>query len=216
MIPVLLSAVVLSACGRHSAAPNQAMSADLKHDLDQVTDQGLDLASQQNSAAFPLTEIKPQSSPAPTRTLRKASGPKAVASKKPTVKAAPEPVVAENVDKPQAETATPAPSPTVDQAPDPAAPAVPRPSSIPVDPNGGAGASGRDGGGRSTGTSDGGSVLGGIFGVIIRGAIGDGDHCDPRTDGRGRGRGRVYNPNFPPDPGSMGTPRRIPSRFPIY
>jgi hypothetical protein len=192
MIPVVMSAVVLAACGRHSAPTNQAMSDDLKHDLDQVAGQGLDLASQQKSAAFPLTETAPTSSPAPSHSLRKAPGPKAVASKKPTVKAAPAPVVAENTENVKAEApAAPAPAPTVQQAPDPSAPAVPRPSPIPVDPNAGSGASGGDGGGRSTGAGDGGSVLGGIFGVIIRGAIGDGDHCDPRTDGR-RGHGGVY------------------------
>jgi hypothetical protein len=213
MIPVVMSAVVLAACGRHSAPVNQAMSDDLKHDLDQVAGQGLDLASQQKSAAFPLTEIAPKSAPAPSHSLRKAPGPKAVASKKPTVKAAPEPVVAENTENSQAEApAAPAPSPTVQQTPDPSAPAVPRPSPIPVDPNAGSGASGRDGGGRSTGAGDGGSVLGGIFGVIIRGAIGDGDHCDPRTDGRGRGRhGGIYTPNYPIDPG-IGLPRQYPPR----
>jgi outer membrane biosynthesis protein TonB len=215
MIPVVMSAVALAACGRHSAPANQAMSDDLKHDLDQVAGQGLDLASEQKSAAFPLTETAPKSAPAPSHSLKRAPGPKAVASKKPTVKAAPEPVVAENTEKPQAEApAAPAPSPTVAQTPDPSAPAVPRPSPIPVDPNAGAGASGRDGGGRSTGTSDGGSILGGIFGVIIRGGIGDGDHCDPRTDGRRRGRGGVY---IPPqrDPG-IGLPPGIPTRLPRF
>lgn len=216
MIPVALSAVVLAACGRHSAPTNQAMSDDLKHDLDQVAGTSLDLASQQKSASFPLTEIAPTSSPAPSHHLRKASGPKAVASKHPTVKATPEPVVAEQ-EQPQTQTVAQTPSPTTAPAPDPSAPpAVPRPSPIPVDPNGGAGAQGRDGGGRSPGAGDGGgSVLGGIFGVIIRGAIGDGDHCDPRTDGRhGRRGGGVYNGGYPPNhPGQI--PTRMPGRIPF-
>lgn len=211
MIPAVLSAVVLAACGRHSAPTNHAMSDDLKHDLDQASATGLNLASQQKSAAFPLTEIGQTSAPAPARTLRKASGPKAVASKHPTVKAAPEPVVAEKVDEPQAEVMAQAPAPTTVAAPDPTAPAVPRPSPVPVDPNAGAGANGRDGGGRNPGAGDGGgSILGGIFGVIIRGGIGDGDHCDPRTDGRGRGNRGGYDPIYGPHPLPGGTPRRIP------
>jgi hypothetical protein len=212
MIPVALSAVVLAACGRHSAPGNQAMSDDLKHDLDQVASSGLDLASQQKSASFPLTEIAPSSSPAPSHTLKKAAGPKAVASKKPTVKAAPEPVVAEKVEEPQTQVAVQTPAPTVEPAPDPSAPAVPRPSPVPIDPNAGQGTNGRDGGGRSPGAGDGGgSILGGIFGVIIRGGVVDGDHCDPRTDGRGRGRGGYGRP--PLDPG-MNFPPGVPSRIP--
>jgi hypothetical protein len=212
MIPVALSAVVLAACGRHSTSTNQAMSDDLKRDLDQVAGGGLDLASQQKSAAFPLTEIAPHSAPAPSHSLRKASGPKAVASKNPTVKSAAAPEVAQKVDEPKAtEVTAQASSPTTAPEPEPNAPAVPRPSPVPVDPNGGVGAGGHDGGGRTAGSGDGGSILGGIFGVIIRGAIGDGDHCDPRTDGRGRGR------NYPPYGGiplPPGVPNsRIPSRF---
>ena len=46
--------------------------------------------------------------------------------------------------------------------------------------------------------SNNGSVLGGIFGAIIRGgAVGDDDHCDPRGGRRGGGRpigGDVYMP----------------------
>ena len=216
MIPVALSALVLAACGRHSAPTNQAMSDDLKRDLDQVSGSGLDLASQQKSAAFPLTEIAPTSSPAPSHSLKKAAGPKAVASKHPTVKAAPEPVVAEQAEeKPQTQVVAQAPSPNAEPAPDPNAPAVPRPSPIPVDPGAGQGTSGRDGGGRTPGASDGGSILGGIFGVIIRGGVVDGDHCDPRSDGRyPHGRRGPYGRNLPQDPG-ISLPPGIPNRFPL-
>lgn len=216
MIPVALSAVVLAGCGRHSTPSTPAMSADLKADLDQVAGNGLDLASDQKSASFPLTEIAPKSSPAPTHSLRRAPGPKAVASKHPTVNAAPAPVVAENVDQPQTQVAqapAPAPSPTVEQTPDPSAPAVPRPS--PVDPNAGAGASGQEGAGRSPGAGNGsgiGAVLGGIFGVIIRGGVVDGDNCDPRSEGRVHRR--------PPygGGGRFGIPENTPGRVmgPIY
>jgi hypothetical protein len=210
MIPVALSAVVLAACGRHSTPTKQAMSDDLQRDLDQVAGSGLDLASQQKSAAFPLTEIAPSSAPAPSHSLRRASGPKAVASKRRTVKSAPAPEVAQKVEEAQTEVTAEAPSPTTAPEPEPNAPAVPRPSPVPVDPSGGVGTGGRDGGGRSPGAGDGGSILGGIFGVIIRGAIGDGDHCDPRTDGRGRGRNHPPYEGVPLPPG---LPQRIPSRF---
>jgi hypothetical protein len=163
------------------------MSDDLKRDLQLATTSGLDLASQQRSKAFPLTEIPQSSAPSPTPALKKGAGPKAVRSKQPTVKASPEASVVANAEEQQAEVMQKEPSPTREPTPDPAAPAVPRPSSTPTDPNGGEGAHGRDGGGPNRGAGDGGgSVLGGIFGVILRGAIGDGDHCDPRTDGRRR------------------------------
>jgi len=210
MFAVALSAVTLAACGRNSAPADRAMSDDLKRDLQLATTSGLDLASQQRSKAFPLTEIPQSSAPSPTRSLKKAAGPKAVRSKQPTVKASPEPTVVASAEDPQAETTQNAPSPTTEPTPDPAAPAVPRPSPTATDPNGGEGAHGRHGGGSNGGISDAGSVLGGIFGVILRGAIGDGDHCDPRRDGRVSGRRPVHN--YPQDPGVIirGTPSRLP------
>ena len=189
MFAVGLSAVVVAACGRNSAPANRAMSDDLKRDLQLATTSGLDLASQQRAASFPLTEIPQSSAPSPTRTLKKGAGPKAVRSKHPTVKASPEPTVVANAEEPQTEVMQKDPSPTTEPTPDPVAPAVPRPSPMPTNPDGGEGAHGHGGGGSRPGASDGG-VLGTIFGVILRGGIGDGDHCDPRSDGRGRGRRR--------------------------
>jgi hypothetical protein len=191
------------------------MSDDLKRDLQLATTSGLDLASQQRSKAFPLTEIPQSSAPSPTPALKKGAGPKAVRSKQPTVKASPEASVVANAEEQQAEVMQKEPSPTREPTPDPAAPAVPRPSSTPTDPNGGEGAQGRDGGGPNRGAGDGGgSVLGGIFGVILRGAIGDGDHCDPRRDGGARGRRPT--PTSRQDPGVIirtgGIPSRVPSR----
>ena len=212
MIAVGLSAVVLAACGRNSAPTDRAMSDDLKRDLQLATTSGLDLASQQRAKAFALTEIPQSSSPSPAPTLKKASGPKAVRSKHPTVKASPEPSVVAKAEDPQTEVMQRDPSPTTEPTPDPTAPAVPRPSPTPTDPNGGEGAHGHGGGGRNRGASDGGSVLGGIFGVILRGAIGDEDHCDPRRDGPVGGRRPTRN-----DPQDRGVILRpgIPNRLPF-
>lgn len=216
MIPVVLSAVVVAACGRHSTPTNQAMSDDLKRDLDQAASTGLDLASQQKAANYPLTEIPQSSAPSPTPTLRKGAGPKAVRSKHPTVKASPEPTVVAKAEVPETEVTTPAPAPTAEPTPDPTAPAVPRPSPVPTDPNGGEGARGRNGGGSNPGAGDGGgSVLGGIFGVIIRGAIGDGDHCDPRTDVPHRGPRGNHGPYGPVYNGPSTFPRGVPPRLPL-
>lgn len=206
MLSVAFAATVLVACGRQSTPANRAMNDDLKRDLAMAASAGLDLASEQKSASFPLTEVPISSAPAPSKVLKKASGPKATASKRPTVKAAPEPSVAQAEEQPEVQAVAEAPSPTTAPVPEVSnAPAVPRPSPVPVDASAGDGARGQGSGGSSAGDG-GGSVLGGIFGVIIRGGVVDGDHCDPRTDGRNRGGGR--RGTFPRDPGmSMPLPR---------
>lgn len=213
MLALGASAVVLAGCGKNGSTSNRAMSADLKRDLQLASTSGLDLASQQASKSFPLTEIPQSAAPSRSSTLRRGAGPKALKSKHPTVKATPEASVVANAEEPQVEIMKSAPSPTTEPVPDPTAPAVPRPSPVPTDPNGGMGAHGQNGGGPSPGAGDGGgSILGGIFGAIIRGGVVDGDHCDPRTDGRRRGRlptGIV--PSFPNTPyprgGSIIRPR---------
>jgi hypothetical protein len=186
------------------------MSDDLKRDLQLASSSSLDLASQQASKSFALTEIGQSSAPSPSLTVKKGAGPKAVKSKAPTVKAAPDASIEAKAAEPTVEVMAQAPSPTTENTPDPAAPAVPRPSPTAIDPNGGEGANGRNGGGANPGAGDGGgSILGGIFGAIIRGGVVDGDHCDPRNDGRRR-RGPNSYPNTPfPSPGST-IPRRIP------
>lgn len=194
--------MVLAACGKNGSTSNRAMSDDLKRDLQLASTNGLDLASQQAAKSFPLTEIPQSAAPSPASALRRGAGPKAVKSKHPTVKARPEASVVANAEEPQVEVMKPAPSPTTEPVPDPTAPAVPRPSPVPTDPNGGMGSHGQNGGGPNPGAGDGGgSILGGIFGAIIRGGMGDGDHCDPRTDGRRRGRLPTgITPSFPNNP----------------
>ena len=214
MLAVGLSAVVLAACGKNGASPNRAMSDDLKKDLQLASSSGLDLASQQASKAFALTEISQSSAPTPASTAKKGAGSKAVKSKTPTVKAAPDASIESKAEEPAVEVMAQAPSPTTEPTPDPIAPPVPRPSPTPIDPNGGEGARGQNGGGPNPGAGDGGgSILGGIFGAIIRGGVVDGDHCDPRTDRRGGRQRPPYNgpSTFPNNPH---LPQRIPSRSP--
>lgn len=212
MVAVGLSAAVLAACGKN--APNRALSDDLKRDLQAASTSDLNLASQQAGKGFALTEIGEQSAPAPAKVLKKAAGPKAVRSKAPTVKAAPENTVAAEASQPTTQSVAQAPSPEPASTTEAPAPAVPRPSPTPVDPNAGQGAPGRNGGGSSAGNGDGGgigAVLGGIFGAVIRGGVVDGDHCDPRSDGRHRGRPPYGGyPPYPTSPYPGGIPNRLP------
>lgn len=208
MLTVGLAAVVVTACAKNGAPKNRAMSDDLKRDLQLASSSSLDLASHQAASSFPLTEIPISSSPAPSKTLKRAAGPKAVRSRTPTVKATPQPTVVANAEVPQTEVTQKAPSPTTESVPDPSAPAVPRPSPVPTDPNGGEGAHGHGGSGQNPGSGGGvGAVIGGIFGAILRGGVVDGDHCDPRTEGRRRPP--VWNPNTP-YPRAGGIPTRFP------
>jgi hypothetical protein len=203
MLAVGLSALALAACGKNQSTANRAMSDDLKRDLQLASSTDLDLASQQAANRYALTEIGQTSAPSPSVAPKRGVGPKAVKSKTPTVKATPEPTVTTENSESQTEVASQAPAPTPEPVPEPSAPAVPRPS--PIDPTaGGAGGHGRDGGGAGAGTSDGGgSILGTIFGAVIRGGVVDGDHCDPRTDGR-RGRPRSPTGGYPNIPYPVG------------
>lgn len=181
MVAVGLSAVVLAACGKNGATANHALSDDLKRDLQLASSSDLGLASQQSAKAFPLTEIGQTSAPAKSTAPKKAPGPKAVKSKTPTVRATPEPTVTAESQEPQV--AAQAPAPTPEPAPEPSAPTVPRPSA--GNPSAGAGGQGQNGGGSTAGQGEGvGAILGTIFGAVIRGGVVDGDHCDPRGDGR--------------------------------
>jgi hypothetical protein len=213
MLAVGLSAAVLAACGKNQ--PNRAMTDDLKRDLQAASTSDLNLASQQAGKGFALTEIGEQSAPAPAKVVRKASGPKAVRSKAPTVKASPENTAAAEAAQPTVQEVSQAPSPEPAPATEAPAPAVPRPSSSPANPSAGQGAPGRDGNGSSAGSGDGGgigTVIGVIFGAVIRGGVVDGDHCDPRSDGR-HGRGHPPYGGYPYPPRTY--PGGIPNRLPI-
>jgi hypothetical protein len=73
----------------------------------------------------------------------------------------------------------------------------------------------------SVGNGSGGSIFGAILGAVIRGGIvvGDGDDCDPRTDGHGAVNNRIpggiripvgYPRSGGRMPGRMGSGPRIP------
>lgn len=199
VLPLAIAAIVAAACGKSSTRSDARLNADLERDLKLAQSTSLDLASKQAAAAFPLTEVPIKSSAEPSKSVRKAPGPKAVRSTTPTVKAAAEPAPAVETEPRSDMTAPePAPSTTTETAAAPDAPAVPRPS--PVNPSpAGDGSWGR--GGSGSGGGAGGAVLGGIFGVIIRGGGVDGDRCEIH-DRRGRNRppGGIYSPPSNPYP----------------
>lgn len=100
---------------------------------------------------------------------------------------------------PSTETASvtdPAPTTTTEvaaAAPEPAAPSDngaaapserPHPVDVPSTATGGSDGSGNGRGGSRGGGIGIGDIIGAIGGVIIRGGVVDGDHCDPRSDGR--------------------------------
>jgi len=193
----LLSVSILAvACGKDAA--RTTMKDDLKHDLDLAASSATVLASAQNANAFSPTEVAPVAAPVVKKTLRKASGPKAIRSKTPTVKATPEPVEVAETESPSLQVATVATAP--ESAPDPTVdnsmPAVsrPTPAAIPVSYPGGQGADNGVGAGTGMG------VLGGILGAVIRGGAVDGDRCEIHTARRPqRPVGGIYaQPNRPP------------------
>jgi hypothetical protein len=182
-IPVaVVSVAVAVAVARHGTSTNP--TDKFASDLQTAQAAGLDLAQAQGGTRYALTEIAPDSKPAPAKTVKQGNGTKAIRSKAPTVKAAPEPVAAQVVENvPETQVTQTAADPTPAEV---SAPAVPRP--VPQTTQ----SSGADqgpilagGNGRGTGrTTDGsGGVWGGIFGAIIRGGVvgGDGDNCDPRS-----------------------------------
>jgi hypothetical protein len=161
-------------------------------DLQQAQAAGLDLAQAQGGTKYALTEIAPETKPAPAKVVKKGNGTKAVRSKTPTVRAAPEVQVTQTA-------ADPTPTEVI-------APAVPRPVPQTTQSSGAdqgpilAGGTGRGTGRTSDGASGG---WGGIFGAIIRGGVVDGDNCDPRGGARRPQSRPIYGGN----PGGMGAAR---------
>jgi hypothetical protein len=150
------------------------MSDDLKRDLK--------LASQTQNIQISPDEVAPQShQELALKPKRAPNGPKVVRSQHPTLKASAKPVetaeVQENIPQVQMMASAPAPSET----PTPDAPPMARPAPIPAQAYPSTGRIPAQGGGM-------GGVLGGIFGAVIRGGVGDDDHCDPRGGRRGGGR----------------------------
>jgi hypothetical protein len=168
-------AALLAAC---SGDKKMAMNDDLKNDLALASSSdGITLAnSSPNSGTQVVSAIERTTPPArkvaPSTTLRR---------HKPAPKSPPQVVKTE------------APAQVAQNEPQPVAPAPvandpmpvsPRPQPIPVSyPSGPS--SGGDEGTVSRGSTAG-AIIGTILGAVIRGGIvgGDGDNCDPRTEGR--------------------------------
>lgn len=194
---VLISAagLIVAAC----SGQKKTMSDDLKKDLDMAsTSDGLALAPSAAKGSQVVSAIERTTPPAP----RQIAQSQRVVKHKPAPKAQPAPVetqrasVSDQVEtQPVAVAQTPA-EPEPSQSPRP----------HPIETPSGSGVQVGRGGGSSVG-----SVLGGILGVVLRGGIvvGDGDACDPRTEGRGRTGGSINQrfptgvPTFPPGGGRV-------------
>lgn len=167
------AAVVAVGCGKGNGRAPTAMTDDLKRDLQ--------LASHTQNIQISPDEVTPQARQELSLRPKKApNGPKVIRSQRPTVRASATPVEAAETETeiPQVQVMASAPAPSETPAPD--APPMARPAPIPAQSY------------PSTAripVADGGSggILGGIFGAVIRGGVGDDDHCDPR---RGPQRGR--------------------------
>ena len=168
---------------------NKAPVDDFAKELEKADAAGIQLAQNQPSKSFSLTETVPETKPeAKTVTKRATSGNKAVRSKAPTVKASPEPVAADVVEEiPDLTVVAQSAGPTHVEAPVPTTP-EPSPATSPAPAQdqgpilrGGSGA-GANSGGSGTGM---GTAIGIIFGSVIRGGVVDGDNCDPRGTRRG-------------------------------
>ncbi len=179
----IAGALVVAAC----SSKNAVMSDELKKDLEVAsTSNAINLATSQPTPANQVVSaIERVTPPAPRR----------IAQSERVVKhhAAPKGIPAP-VEVQKADVSTDVEPQPVEVAPTPVEPdPIPSPRPRPVASQGSVGNDGRGGGG-GAGTI--GSIIGGIFSVVIRGGGVDGDECDPRTDGRGRG-GIAVNNRFP-------------------
>jgi len=162
--------LLVAACN----SKNAVMSDELKKDLEVAsTSNAINLATQQTPGSQVVSAIERTTPPAP----RRIASSQRVAKHTAAPRGVPAPVQVQKAD-----VSTELETQPIEVAPAPVDPApLPSPRPQPVASTGGGGdmTQGRSGGGI-------GSVLGGIFSVVIRGGGVDGDNCDPRTDGRGR------------------------------
>jgi hypothetical protein len=168
-------AVLLAACSGDKKA---SINDDLKKDLELASSSdGITLANSSPNAGQQVVSAIEQTAPP----ARQPAPSTRVKTHRVVHKAPPQVVKA-----PAPATVTETEPQTVAQAPvaaDPT-PVSPRPQPVAVSyPSGSS--SGGDDGRVSSGGSSVGAVLGTILGAVIRGGVvGDGDNCDPRTDGR--------------------------------
>jgi hypothetical protein len=179
-----LASAVVVAVSRTGQGATAVADGDLQRDLELASSTGIELApAGQALATVSSIEAPPAAAPKRTwRPKRSNSGPRAVRSRAPVVRAAPEPEPAEGSEESDASEATEladAAAEATAAAPDAGGVALPRPTGIPVSFPGGGDGSGSAGGGYDPGT------------VIRGGGVYGDDHC--QIHGR-RGGGRVYGP----------------------
>jgi len=191
VVPVAIAAV---AC-KGSPRTRTSMSDDLKRDLQ--------LATATPNIRISPDEISPKSHEELALKPKKApNGPKVIRTEHPTVKASVTPVKAAEIksDIPQVTVMASAPAPSETPSTD-AAPPLARPSPTPTISYPGAAAIPGDGSGGA------GGVLGGIFGAVMRGGMGDDDHCDPRGAPRRPSTGVPIGGGAATFPGGIMVPR---------
>lgn len=192
-------ALVLAAC---SGKDKSAGSDDFKKDLERAsTASEITLPSGQPATQV-VSAIERTTPPAPRRVAQS----QRVAKHKPAPTRTPAPVEARNADvSDEVETAPAEPAPTpVTEAP------LPSPRPQPVASSGGGSGDGSVGsgrGGRGIGIGD-------IIGVVLRGGVVDGDDCDPRSEGRGRG-GISINTRIPVIGTTFPGSGRVGGNFPV-
>jgi hypothetical protein len=200
---LLIVPLVALACRGAKPATSQsdALSDDLRRDLDQASSQVSELAASRNGGRFvSALELGQSAEPAKTsvaspKAARHHAPRRTSPAKKIAPAADPEPIVTAQAPAPVQAPVVQAPAPA-EPAPEPTA--GPRPTPMPMpDPNGTV--IGDEGRGRQPGGGMGG-VIGTVIGVVIRGGgVGD-DHCDPRHAGGGilinrRIPGPIYFPH---------------------
>ena len=194
---LIAGAALLAACSQDK---NSAMNADLKKDLEIASSSdGIALANA-GSGTQVVSAIEQTAPPArqkapSTRVRHHTAAPKSP----PRVVQTEAPATVSAVEEQSVAT-----SPASD-----ATPVSPRPQPVAVSYPSGSSSGGGDG--RVSTGSGAGAILGTILGAVIRGGtVGDGDSCDPRTDGRRPRSGISINSRMPfPVPGRIGGAGRI-------
>ena len=190
-------AVLLAAC---SGDKQTSMNADLKNDLALASSSdGITLANSSSAAPQQIVSSIERTTP-PARQVAPSTR---VRKHKPAPKAPPQVV---HTQAPATVVAETEPQPAVQQPAADPTPVSPRPQPAQVTLPSGPSSGGDNG---SVGSGSGGSILGTILGAVIRGGIvvGDGDDCDPRTEGH-----HAVNNRFPfPIPGGGRFPVGYPS-----
>ena len=169
-------ALALAACSGKSSTND-----DFKKDLERASTASEITLPAGQPAQQVVSSIERTTPPAP----RQVAQSQRVAKHKPAPTRTPAPVEAQNADvSDQVETAPvePAPAPVQEAT-------LPSPRPQPVAQTGNGGGDGSMGRGRG----DIGSGIGTVIGVVLRGGVVDGDDCDPRSEGRGRGGISINN-----------------------